>query len=67
MSCRAELKNIPAWMAGCVSRSLDRNRKAFNPVVEISIYIHEKHRGRGVGRRRKCGQLRNAGVKFWKQ
>lgn len=39
---------------GCVmgyaSLSRYRDRRAFDPAVEISIYIHEKYRGRGIGR-----------------
>ena len=68
---RAELKDI---LAGYASLSRYRDRKAFHLAVEISIYIHGKLRGRGVGRKPMeetlcfsyCGQLRNAGVKFGK-
>lgn len=34
---------------GYASLSRYKDRKAFDPAVEISIYIHEKHRGRGIG------------------
>lgn len=37
-------------VAGYASLSQYRDRKAFDAVVEISIYIHEDYRGRGVGR-----------------
>lgn len=36
---------------GYASLSRYRDRKAFEPAVEISIYIHEKYRGRGIGGR----------------
>lgn len=36
---------------GYASLSRYRDRKAFDPAVEISIYIHEKYRGRGIGGR----------------
>lgn len=36
---------------GYASLSRYRERKAFDPTVEISIYIHEKYRGRGIGRK----------------
>jgi len=34
---------------GYASLSRYRERKAYDPAVEISIYIHEKYRGRGIG------------------
>ncbi len=37
-------------IAGYVSLSRYRDRKAFDSAVEISIYIHKDHRGRGIGR-----------------
>lgn len=37
-------------IAGYASLSRYRDRQAFDPAVEISIYIHEKYRGRGIGR-----------------
>lgn len=69
---KAEFKDV---LAGYASLSRYRDRKAFHSAVEISIYIHGKHRGRGVGRKLMeetigfsyCGQLWNAGVKFGKQ
>lgn len=37
-------------VAGYASLSRYRDRKAFDPAVEISIYIHKDYRGRGIGR-----------------
>lgn len=37
-------------VAGYASLSRYRDRKAFDSAVEISIYIHKNHRGRGIGR-----------------
>lgn len=37
-------------VAGYASLSRYRDRKAFDPAVELSIYIHKDHRGRGIGR-----------------
>jgi phosphinothricin acetyltransferase len=37
-------------VAGYASLSRYRERKAFDPAVEISIYIHVGYRGRGIGR-----------------
>lgn len=37
-------------VAGYASLSRYRDRKAFDSAVEISIYIHKDHRGRGIGR-----------------
>lgn len=37
-------------VAGYASLSRYRERKAFDPAVEISIYIHAGYRGRGIGR-----------------
>lgn len=37
-------------VAGYASLSRYRDRKAFDAVVEISIYIHEDYRGQGIGR-----------------
>lgn len=34
---------------GYASLSRYRDRKAFDPAVEISVYIHRKYRGRGIG------------------
>lgn len=34
---------------GYASLSRYRDRKAFDPAAEISVYIHEKYRGRGIG------------------
>lgn len=36
-------------VAGYASLSRYRDRKAFDTAVEISIYIHDKYRGRGIG------------------
>lgn len=36
---------------GYVSLSRYRDRKAFDPSVEISIYIHKDYRGQGIGNR----------------
>lgn len=36
-------------VAGYASLSRYRDRKAFDHAVEISIYIHKDHRGRGIG------------------
>lgn len=36
---------------GYASLSRYRDRKAFDPAVEISIYIHGEYRGRGIGRK----------------
>lgn len=36
-------------VAGYASLSRYRDRKAFDPAVEISIYIHGDYRGRGIG------------------
>jgi phosphinothricin acetyltransferase len=36
-------------VAGYASLSRYRDRKAFDPAVEISIYIHKDYRGRGIG------------------
>lgn len=36
-------------VAGYASLSRYRDRKAFDGAVEISIYIHKDHRGRGIG------------------
>lgn len=44
---------------GYASLSRYRDRKAFDPSVEISIYIHEKYRGRGIG-----GKLMEETLKF---
>lgn len=38
-------------VAGYASLSRYRDRKAFDAAVEISIYIHGEHRGRGIGRK----------------
>lgn len=38
-------------VAGYASLSRYRERKAFDSAVEISIYIHKEHRGRGIGHR----------------
>lgn len=38
-------------VVGYASLSRYRDRKAFDPAVEISIYIHKGYRGRGIGRR----------------
>lgn len=38
-------------VAGYASLSRYRDRKAFDTAVEISIYIHKEHRGRGIGHR----------------
>lgn len=38
-------------VAGYASLSRYRDRRAFDPAVEISVYIHEKYRGRGFGRK----------------
>lgn len=38
-------------VAGYASLSRYRDRKAFDSAVEISIYIHGEHRGRGIGRK----------------
>lgn len=35
---------------GYASLSRYRDRKAFDPTVELSIYIHKDYRGRGIGR-----------------
>lgn len=35
---------------GYASLSRYRDRKAFDPAVEISVYVHGDHRGRGIGR-----------------
>lgn len=37
-------------VAGYASLSRYRDRKAFDPAVELSIYIHKDYRGRGIGR-----------------
>ena len=37
-------------VAGYASLSRYRDRKAFDPAVEISIYVHKDYRGRGIGR-----------------
>lgn len=37
-------------VAGYASLSRYRDRRAFDPAVEISIYIHKDYRGRGIGR-----------------
>lgn len=37
-------------VAGYASLSCYRDRKAFDPAVEISIYVHKDDRGRGIGR-----------------
>lgn len=37
-------------VAGYASLSRYRERKAFDPAVELSIYIHKDYRGRGIGR-----------------
>lgn len=53
-------------VAGYASLSRYRDRKAFDAVVEISIYIHEDYRGQGIGRSlmqetlayaKKCGEI----------
>ncbi len=36
-------------VAGYASLSRYRDRKAFDPAVEISIYVHRDYRGRGIG------------------
>ena len=36
-------------VAGYASLSCYRDRKAFDPAVEISIYVHKDYRGRGIG------------------
>lgn len=38
-------------VCGYASLSRYRDRKAFEPAVEISIYIHSKYRGQGIGRK----------------
>ena len=38
-------------IAGYASLSRYRDRRAFDPAVEISIYIHEDYRGCGIGRK----------------
>lgn len=37
-------------VAGYASLSKYRDRKAFDPAVEVSVYVHQKYRGRGIGR-----------------
>lgn len=37
-------------VAGYASLSRYRDRKAFDPAVELSIYVHKDYRGRGIGR-----------------
>lgn len=44
-------------VAGYASLSRYRDRRAFDPAVEISIYIHEDYRGRGIGRELMRGTL----------
>ena len=44
--CSSDLGTV----AGYASLSRYRERKAFDPAVEISIYIHAGYRGRGIGR-----------------
>lgn len=41
---------VGGTVAGYASLSRYRDRKAFDPAVEISIYIHKDYRGRGIGR-----------------
>lgn len=36
-------------VAGYASLSRYRDRKAFDPAVEISVYVHKDDRGRGIG------------------
>lgn len=38
-------------VAGYASLSRYRDRRAFDPAVELSLYIHKDYRGRGLGRR----------------
>lgn len=38
-------------VAGYASLSRYRDRKAFDPAVEISIYVHKDYRGIGIGRK----------------
>lgn len=50
--CAAYVWEEDGCKAGYASLSCYRDRKAFDPAVELSIYIHEAYRGRGIGRRR---------------
>lgn len=43
------VKEAEGKIAGYASLSRYRDRKAFDAAVEISIYIHKEHRGRGIG------------------
>lgn len=52
--------------AGYASLSRYRDRSAFDPAVELSVYIHADYRGRGIGRKLmaetldfagKCGEI----------
>lgn len=50
-------------VAGYASLSRYRDRKAFDPAVEISIYIHKDYRGRGIGRSLMKKTLEYAGAR----
>src|SRR5690606_6101631 len=41
---------IDGEIAGFASLSPFRDRPAYRPTVENSVYVHADHRGRGVGR-----------------
>ncbi|MBQ1802014.1 GNAT family N-acetyltransferase [Lachnobacterium bovis] len=45
------VEEIDGVVAGYVSLSRYRDRKAFDGSVEISIYLHKDYRGQGVGTR----------------
>ena len=50
VGCGLQVHVEDGKVAGYASLSRYRDRKAFDPAVEISIYVHKDYRGRGIGR-----------------
>jgi phosphinothricin acetyltransferase len=56
---------VDGIIAGYAYASPHRERAAYRWVVEVTVYIHEEHRGRGIGRalyKELFGHLRDLGL-----